>query len=140
MQSRVCLMRVALVLLLAVLHFPSGAHGKALWAFVDSTMGFGDKMSFYRTLMNFAHSLNRTAILPPFQITVRDYSPLANADLQADGIVSEAGKQNLFLLKLLSLSVSLYLSLSLCLSVSVSLCLCLSFYISLSPPRPCTLM
>lgn len=59
---------------------PPPVCGRALWAFVDSTMGFGDKMNFYYTLLGLAHGLNRSAVLPPFQITVRDYSPLKNVD------------------------------------------------------------
>lgn len=98
---------LVLPLVLALLPLPALAQGKALWAFVDSTMGFGDKMNFYHTLMTFAHSLNRTAVLPPFQITVRDYSPLAHADLQADGGIGEAGRggEN-NILRSLSLSAS----------------------------------
>lgn len=52
---------------------------------VDSTMGFGDKMHYYYRVLYTAHLLKRTAVLPPFQITLTDYSGIAHVDVLRDG-------------------------------------------------------
>jgi hypothetical protein len=55
------------------------------WAFIDSPMGFGDKIRFYYHTMLLAEELGRTAVLSPFQITVTDYSFLKDVDFEGKG-------------------------------------------------------
>jgi hypothetical protein len=58
---------------------------KYFWAFIDSSMGFGDKIRFYYGVIMAAHRLGRTAVLPPFQIVMTDYSTLSSVDFENDG-------------------------------------------------------
>jgi hypothetical protein len=54
-------------------------------AYADTGAGFGDKMQSYRMMLALASRTQRTAILPPFQTVIVDYSPLKDADFSKDG-------------------------------------------------------
>jgi hypothetical protein len=60
-------------------------HDRWLWGHVDTAMGIGDQLHFHEALLLLARETARTAVLPPLQLTVTDFGPVADVDPTADG-------------------------------------------------------